>query len=403
VRKEGIAAALGHGELGLHRLPDAVPATGQVGDEIGEPCLGSPGAIENRPAARPTRRRRPRLGSSSRRGGSRRSSLHAGGQRSINLAVFAITHPGCVESEAGTGETGPAPVARRRRWWCSRAYWGVTTLLLGLMRASGRPPGRCGAAFDETFYFCVRKATLQRAFPSQRENHSPSEGRTRRVGLWRPVLTGRPSLAGGRAEVGRPGIYEFNQDPANGGFNQGPGDVTTLSVTGRNGPVAVTSDLSTVKLSDIGGLFLGSGRNNYAFFSDGHFRITTPGEYRLVDRDDSLYPAALITVPYGVVAERTLPWIAGSQAALWAMFLCRLRPGSQAAFPEAFYRCVRKARCSVVNFTQRGNLTLNQVIFELTVACAAIVAIAGAATQCHGSLHGPLVGATLVAWVVSFP
>jgi hypothetical protein len=115
-----------------------------------------------------------------------------------------------------------------------------------------------------------------------------------------------------------PGVYQVNQDPANGGFNTGPGELSFFSVTGASGPVEVTTFLSILP-DDVGGLFVGAGRNGYYFAPEGRFRITRAGEYRLVNDDDSIYPAILVTAPYGVVAMRTLPWIAGSQAAFWVL------------------------------------------------------------------------------------
>jgi hypothetical protein len=38
-----------------------------------------------------------------------------------------------------------------------------------------------------------------------------------------------------------------------------------------------------------------------------------------VNDNDGIYPAVLVTAPYGVVAMRTLPWIVGGQAAFWAL------------------------------------------------------------------------------------
>lgn len=122
-----------------------------------------------------------------------------------------------------------------------------------------------------------------------------------------------------------PGVYQVSQDPENGGFNDGPGDLSFLSVTGRSGPVEVTAVPSFLSPSDVGGLFLGAYRDSYSFASEGQFRIKSPGEYRLVNDDEAIYPAVLVSPPYGAVAERTLPWIAVGQAASWAIFICLAR------------------------------------------------------------------------------
>jgi hypothetical protein len=114
----------------------------------------------------------------------------------------------------------------------------------------------------------------------------------------------------------QPGVYGINQDPAS------DGDPSFFSVAGRNGPVEVTSDFSPLEVGEVGGLFLGASRNNYVFSPAGHFRITSPGEYRLVNDNEGFYPAVLVTVPYSVVAKRTLPWIVGNQAAFAVMLLC---------------------------------------------------------------------------------
>jgi hypothetical protein len=116
-----------------------------------------------------------------------------------------------------------------------------------------------------------------------------------------------------------PGVYQVSQDPANGGFNTGPGELSFFSVTGGSGRVEVTAFLSVISPGDVGGLFVGAGRNGYDFSAEGQFRITRAGEYRLVNDDDSIYPAVLVTAPYGAVAMRTLPWMAGSQAAFWVL------------------------------------------------------------------------------------
>jgi hypothetical protein len=116
-----------------------------------------------------------------------------------------------------------------------------------------------------------------------------------------------------------PGVYQASQDPANGGFNTGLAQLSLFSVTGRGGLVPVTPAVSVISPADVGGLFVGGGRDGYDFFSQGQFRIARPGEYRLVNDDKSIYPAVLVTPPYGAVVTRTLPWIAGSQAAFWTM------------------------------------------------------------------------------------
>ena len=119
-----------------------------------------------------------------------------------------------------------------------------------------------------------------------------------------------------------PGVYQINQDPSNGGFNTGPGELSFFSVANGSGSAEVIADLSSLSPHDIGGLFVGAGRNGYFFLPEGHFRITRPGEYRLVNHDDALYPAILVTDPYGAVGIRTIPWIAGGQAAFWALLGC---------------------------------------------------------------------------------
>jgi hypothetical protein len=102
-----------------------------------------------------------------------------------------------------------------------------------------------------------------------------------------------------------PGAYQVNLDPASARFNTGPGELSFFSVTGGSDPVEVTAALSTIAPEDIGGLFTGADRNGYDFFPAGRFRITRPGECRLVnDNDDTIYPAVLVTAPYGVVATR---------------------------------------------------------------------------------------------------
>ena len=121
----------------------------------------------------------------------------------------------------------------------------------------------------------------------------------------------------------RPGVYQINQDPSNGGFNTDPGELSFFSVSGGSGHVKVTADLFVIGPEDIGGLFVGAGRNGYFFSPEGRFRVTRPAEYRLVnDDDDALYPAVLVTSPYGAVGMRTIPWIAGGQAAFWALLAC---------------------------------------------------------------------------------
>jgi hypothetical protein len=59
-----------------------------------------------------------------------------------------------------------------------------------------------------------------------------------------------------------PGVYRINQDPASDWFNTGPEDASFFSVTGRNGPVEVTPDISSLEFGDVGGLFLGANRNS---------------------------------------------------------------------------------------------------------------------------------------------
>jgi hypothetical protein len=116
-----------------------------------------------------------------------------------------------------------------------------------------------------------------------------------------------------------PGVYQVNLDPATGWFNTGPGELSFFSVTGGSGPVEATAVPSAISPEDAGGLFVGAGRNSYSFLPVGQFRIARAGEYRLVNDNDGIYPAVLVTRPYGAVAMRTLPWLAGSQAALWVL------------------------------------------------------------------------------------
>ena len=121
-----------------------------------------------------------------------------------------------------------------------------------------------------------------------------------------------------------PGAYDFDQDPATGSY---PGDANLFSVTSPHGTVRVTGLSGELSVGDVGGTLLGPKEFADGFAPAAQFRITRPGNYRieLLANDEYDLNEVLVTLPYGVVATRTFPWVGASLAAAAVLLLCLLR------------------------------------------------------------------------------
>jgi hypothetical protein len=116
----------------------------------------------------------------------------------------------------------------------------------------------------------------------------------------------------------RPGVYNFDQDPGTGSER----NTEAFSVIGPDGPVAVSPLSGEMRIGDLGGVFLKTGR----YAPAANFIITKPGAYRV-----SLKPVVpdlaevLVSDSYGAILARTAPWAVGILGALVAMALCLIR------------------------------------------------------------------------------